>query len=167
MDTSLVAQMVKNLPAMQEIGVRSMGWEDPLQKGMATHSIILAWRIPWTEEPGAWSLAGCSPWVQRVGYDWATNTHTSVVYICQSQSPNSSHPSFPTLMSICLFSMSVSLFSVLQIRSSMCGCVLHEIKNQYRCLSCFFERDEWYWETFVSYWEMTQVRWKHFKKVKG
>ena len=49
---SLVAQMVKNLPAMQETQVQSLGQENPLEKGMATHSSILAWRIPWTEEPG-------------------------------------------------------------------------------------------------------------------
>ena len=49
---SLVAQMVKNLLAMQETRVRSLGQKDPLQKGMATHSSILVWRIPWTEEPG-------------------------------------------------------------------------------------------------------------------
>ena len=49
--------MVKNLPAMQETWVRSLGWEDPLEEGMATHSSILAWRIPWTEEPGDYS-----PW---------------------------------------------------------------------------------------------------------
>ena len=48
----LVAQTVKNLPAMQETQVRSLGWEDPLEKGMATHSSILAWGAPWTEEPG-------------------------------------------------------------------------------------------------------------------
>ena len=54
---SLMAQMVKNLPAMQETWVRSLGWEDPLEKGMATHSSILAWRIPWTEEPDElWSI---------------------------------------------------------------------------------------------------------------
>jgi len=47
-----MAQMVKNLPAMQEIRVQSLGWEDPLEKEMATHSNILAWRIPGTEEPG-------------------------------------------------------------------------------------------------------------------
>ena len=47
-----MAQMVKNLPAMQETWVLSLGWEDPLEEGMATHSSILAWRIPWTEEPG-------------------------------------------------------------------------------------------------------------------
>ena len=49
---SLVAQAVKNLPAMQETWVPSLGQEDPLEKGMATHSSFLAWRIPWTEEPG-------------------------------------------------------------------------------------------------------------------
>ena len=49
---SLVAELVKNLPAMQETWIRSLGWEDPLEKGMATHSSILAWKIPWTEEPG-------------------------------------------------------------------------------------------------------------------
>ena len=48
---SLVAQMVKNLSAVQETQVRSLGWEDPLEEGMAIHSSILAWRIPWTEEP--------------------------------------------------------------------------------------------------------------------
>ena len=49
---SLVAQTVKNLPAMQETQVQPLGREDPLKKGMATHSNILAWGIPWTEEPG-------------------------------------------------------------------------------------------------------------------
>ena len=49
---SLIAQLVKNPPAMQKTWVQSLGQEDPLEKGMATHSSILAWRIPWTEEPG-------------------------------------------------------------------------------------------------------------------
>ena len=48
--TSLVAQLVKNLPAMQETWVQSLGWEDPLEERKATHSSILAWKIPWTEE---------------------------------------------------------------------------------------------------------------------
>ena len=52
--SSLVAQMVKTLPAMQETWVRSLGQEDPLEKGMAAHSGILAWRIPWTEKPGGY-----------------------------------------------------------------------------------------------------------------
>ena len=49
---SLVAQTIKNLPAMQDTWVQSLGQEDPLEKGMANHSSTLAWRIPWTEEPG-------------------------------------------------------------------------------------------------------------------
>ena len=52
LSASLVAQLVKTLPAMQETQVRSLGWEDPLEMGMATHSNTLAWRISWTEEPG-------------------------------------------------------------------------------------------------------------------
>ena len=60
-----VAQTVKSLPAMQETQVRSLGWEDPLEKGMATHSSILAWEIPWTEEPGGLQSMG----LQRVGHN--------------------------------------------------------------------------------------------------
>ena len=55
---SLVAQRIKRLPAMQDTRVRSLGWEDPLEKEMATHSSILAWRIPWTEEPGGLQSTG-------------------------------------------------------------------------------------------------------------
>ena len=62
---SVVAQAVKNLPAVQETGVQSLGQEDPLEKGMATHSSILAWRIPWTEEPGGLQSMGS----QRVRHD--------------------------------------------------------------------------------------------------
>ena len=62
---TLVAQMVKNLPAMKETRVRSLGREDPLEKGMATHSRIPAWRISWTEEPGRLQ----SMESQRVRYD--------------------------------------------------------------------------------------------------
>ena len=53
-----MAQSVKNLPAMQETGVPSLGWEDPLEKEMAIHSSILAWEIPWTEEPGGLQSMG-------------------------------------------------------------------------------------------------------------
>ena len=55
---SLVAETVKNLSAMQETWVRSLGWKDPLEKGTATHSSILAWEIPWTEEPGGLQCTG-------------------------------------------------------------------------------------------------------------
>ena len=61
----LVAQIVKNLPAMQEIRVRSLGWEDPVKKEMATHSRILAWWISWTEEPRGLQSTG----LQRVWQD--------------------------------------------------------------------------------------------------
>ena len=63
--TSLVAQMVKHLPAMWKTWVRSLGWKDPLEKEMATHSSTLAWKIPWTEEPGRLQSMG----LQRVGHD--------------------------------------------------------------------------------------------------
>ena len=59
------AQRIKRLPAMQETWVQSLGWEDPLEKEMATHSSILAWRIPWTEEPGGLLSMG----LQRVRHD--------------------------------------------------------------------------------------------------
>ena len=52
MKASLMAQMVKNLPAMKETWVHFLNWEDPLERGMATHFSVLSWRIPWTEEPG-------------------------------------------------------------------------------------------------------------------
>ena len=63
---SLVAQMIKNLPAMQETRVQSLGWEDPPEKGMATPSSILAWRIPWTEEPGGLQTMGLQSWTQMI-----------------------------------------------------------------------------------------------------
>ena len=66
---SLVAQTAKNLPAVQETMVLSLGWEEPLEKEIATHSSILALRIPWTEEPGELRSMGS----QRVGHNWATN----------------------------------------------------------------------------------------------
>ena len=69
---SLIAQTVKNLPAMQETPVRFLGREDPLEEGMATHSSIFAWRIPWTEEPGGLQCMG----LQRVRQDLAMNTFT-------------------------------------------------------------------------------------------
>ena len=62
---SLVAQRVKCLPAIWETWVRSLGWEDPLEKEMAAHSSILAWRIPWKEEPGRLQSTG----LQRVGHN--------------------------------------------------------------------------------------------------
>ena len=76
---SLVAQLVKNLPAVQETWVQSLGWEDPLENKMATHSSTLAWKISWTEEPGGLQSMGS----QRIGHDRATNTYLHfLTYIC-------------------------------------------------------------------------------------
>ena len=63
--------MVKNPPTVQETWVQSLGWDDPLEKRMATHSSMLAWRIPWTEEPGRLQSVG----PQRVRHDISNNTH--------------------------------------------------------------------------------------------
>ena len=63
--SSLIAQLVKNLPAVQETQVQSLGWADPLEKELATHSSVLAWKIPLTEEPGGLQSMG----LQRVGHD--------------------------------------------------------------------------------------------------
>ena len=69
-----ITQVIKNLPAMQETRVQSMGREDPLGKGMAIHSSILAWRTPRTEKPGGLQFMRS----QRVGHDWVSNTHRPV-----------------------------------------------------------------------------------------
>ena len=75
-----VAQTVKNLPAMKETRVRSLGREDPLEKGMATHFRILAWRIPWTEEPGGPQSMGS----QRVRQHWATKAIPLYYTLCNT-----------------------------------------------------------------------------------
>ena len=82
---SLVAQTVENLPTIRETQVQSLGWEDPLEKEMATYSSILAWRIPciWTKEPGRQSMGS-----QRARHYWVTNTH-----IIRSWHRNSKLPS--------------------------------------------------------------------------
>ena len=83
---SLMAQTVKNLPAMQETQVRSLHWEDPLEKEMATHSNILAWRIPWTEEPG-----GYSPW-NSPGQNTGVGSLSLLQGIFPTQGSNPGHP---------------------------------------------------------------------------
>jgi len=104
LQASLVVQMVRNLPALQKTWVRPLGWEDPLEKGMATHSRTLAWRIPWTEESGWLQSRG----LQRVGQHWATN-----IYICI-------HRYIQLYLLICLFLYSVlSVFASCSLRS---GC---------------------------------------------
>ena len=77
LESSLVAQTVKRLPAMRETWVWSLGREDPLEKEMATHSSILSWKIPWTGEPGR--LQSMGP--QRVGHDWATSLTWILIFL--------------------------------------------------------------------------------------
>ena len=76
--TSLVAQMVKNLPVMWETRVQSLDEEDPLKKGMESHSSILAWKTPWTEETRGLLSMGS----HRIGQDWVTNTFTFTLSYC-------------------------------------------------------------------------------------
>ena len=87
--TSLVAQMVKCLPTMQKTRVQSLGREDLLEKEVATHSSILAWKIPWMEEPGRlWSMGS-----QRVGHDWATSLSFFLqgIFLTQGLNPSLLH----------------------------------------------------------------------------
>ena len=92
----LVPQPVKHLPAIWEPWVWSLGWEDPLEKAMATHSSILAWKTPWMEEPGSLQFMGS----QRVGHNWATwlsfpKSLQSCLTLCDSMGhspPGSSGP---------------------------------------------------------------------------
>ena len=95
LQASLVVQMVRNLPAMQKTWIRPLGPEDPLEKGMATHSRTLAWRFPWTEESGWLQSKG----LQRVGQNWGTN-----IYM---------HRYIQLYLLICLF-----LYSVLSVFAS-------------------------------------------------
>ena len=81
---SLVAQMVKCLPAVWETRVQALGWEDPLEKEMATHSSTFAWKIPWTEEPSRLQSMG---W-QRVGHNWATSLQELFGIVCLSYTLN-------------------------------------------------------------------------------
>ena len=97
---SWVAQTAKNLPAMRDTWARSLGWEEPLKEGVATHSSVLAWRIPWTEERGGLQTMGS----QRVGHDWAANAFTPYPIqshfwrSCPHPYPFSSFHHFPGLL---------------------------------------------------------------------
>ena len=99
---SLVAQTVKNLPATWVTWVRFLGWEDPLEKGVATHSSILAWRIPWTEEPGELQSMGLQRVFGSNGYFNNSNSFNSW----------SQWPSFHFLCVIFISFINVMVFKV-------------------------------------------------------
>ena len=85
-----LAQMAKRLPAMRETWVLSLGWEDPLEKEMTTHSNTVAWKIPWIEDPGRLQ----SMWLQRVRHDWATSLSS---FFFHESPPRSTSPDMITL----------------------------------------------------------------------
>ena len=86
----MVTQIVKKLPAIRKSWVQSLGWEDPLEEGMATHSSILAWRIPWTEEPGRLQSMG----LQRVKHKSVTKHNTISRWLLDVESYVICHVSF-------------------------------------------------------------------------
>ena len=103
---SLGAQRLKHLPPMRETWVWSLGQEDPLEKEMATHSSILAWRIPWAEELGRLQSMG----LQRVGHDWATVFNFFFSFYLLTSSPISLNPHTLPLAASSPFSVSMSSF---------------------------------------------------------
>ena len=127
--TSLLAQTVKRLPTMWETSVQSLGREDPLEKEMVTHSSILAWEIPWMEEPGGLQFMGS----QRVGHDWATSlTHSLTHSLTQSSLTILPHNHLVPLqillcLSVVVFSYLVCfliyLLSSLRARTTSCSCI--------------------------------------------
>ena len=127
--TPLMVQIVKNPPAMWETWVRSLGWEDPLEKGTATHSSILAWRIPRTEESGGLQSMGS----QRVGHNWVAFNFTT---ISPFRKQKSGFPKEERLKKwpILLFSKSISpkilsLIKTLQLKVFLWVCVC--LKSSY------------------------------------
>ena len=100
--------MVKNPTAKQEMQVQSLGWEDPLEKELATHSSILGWEIPQTEEPGRLQSMG----LQRAGHDLATNTFTFSLF-----KSNLAQKEESELMETCRFGIELQIFHIAAVKS--------------------------------------------------
>ena len=132
--------MVKNLPAVQETWVRFLAWEDPLEKGMATHASILAWRILWTEDPGKLQSMGS----QGVGYDLATNTRVICFHVCFSYKCKFSIIRNP---SSSIFAYSVQAWFWGQKTCPKKWCTK---KNQVDVFDLFHK-----WSTAISHWIIT------------
>ena len=133
---SLVAQRLKRLPAMQETRVWSLGREDTLEKEMATHSKILAWRIPWKEEPGRLQSTG----LQRVRNDWATSLSLSLIISVVEHC-------FIRLLPICMSSLEKYLF-----RSDLPP----PRPPFFFWLGCLFF---WYWAVWTAYRDSLVAQW--------
>ena len=112
---SLVAQLQKNPPTMRETWVWFLGWEDPLEKGTATPSSILAWKISWTEEPGKLQSLGS----QRVGHNWATSLQLVSLCIILPKS----NPCYSKWQDFLLFWLNNIPLCILFIHSSISGCL--------------------------------------------
>ena len=124
--TYLVAHMVKNLPVVQETWVQSLGQGDSLEKGMVTHSSILAWRIPWTEESGGLQFTGS----QRVGHDWVTSLHLSHFLLHSSGNLNKKYKTIVQWRNYYSYNTN---FPLLKMVSAWWGCSL--ISNFYMVLN--------------------------------
>ena len=148
---SLMAQMIKNLPAMWETRVQSLGWEDPLKKGMAIHSSILAWRIPWREEPGRPQSMGS----QRVRHNWVINTFTShkitsgffkhIWEICYTSNKQKDKTRGPSEIVWILFShyfLSVHLINT-SSSSVMCQALCSQNSEQHKDCLCPLALSDW------------------------
>ena len=123
--TKPMAQRLKHLPTMRETGVWSLGQEDPLEKEMATHSSMLVWRIPWTEEPGGLQSMGS----QRVGHDWATSLHFTSI---GASGTLGVHKILSSSLSVAaakmLFAFSVLFFPVCTVEFSRSCMILQQIE---------------------------------------
>ena len=115
---SLVAQMVKRLPVMRETQVQSLGREDPLEKEMATHSSTLAWKIPWTENPGRLQ----SMRSQRVGHDWVTSLFFPFPLYLFSFYEQYSYEYSPVCSLVVVYRVSLGNSSLGPARESFCCC---------------------------------------------
>ena len=120
-----MAQTVKCLFVMQETWVRPLGWEDPLEKEMAAHSSILAWKIPWTSEPGRLPSMG----LQRVGRDWATSLSLSLYFTKQtiknSPPPPNCHALFRYCHTLAIVILAVSTSSYIVSHWPSLFCLLY------------------------------------------
>ena len=128
-----MGQRVKRLPAMRETKVRSLGWEDPLEKEMATHSSILAWRISWIEEPGGLQSMG----LQRVGHDWVTSLHFCMKYLMHGIS------NFLEEISSLSHSIVFLYFFVLNTKEAFCISACHSWNSAFKWIYLSFSLCLW------------------------
>ena len=128
-----MAQTVKNLPAVQQTPFWSLGQEDPLEEELATHSSILAWEIPWAEEPGGLQSMG---W-QIVAYCWVTNIYLLIVFFGGGESCRESHeqsPSVPLVTNFLIIQLKMMSFLLLTNHiwaEVLKPCVLPQINNKH------------------------------------